>query len=80
MLEARQYTLHSANQPLTIVEVGGGTGTLAASVLVRWQQRSTTRLSSMTMQQHLLLPHPPSLLHLACNACVCCHPPPGLHC
>lgn len=36
MLECRQHTLHahSSRTPLSIVEIGGGTGTLAASILV----------------------------------------------
>lgn len=34
ILEARKHTLHTANQPLAIIEIGGGTGTLAASILV----------------------------------------------
>jgi SAM-dependent MidA family methyltransferase len=36
MLECRKHTLQAgSSQPLAIVEIGGGTGTLAASVLVR---------------------------------------------
>jgi SAM-dependent MidA family methyltransferase len=36
MLECRKHTLQGgSSQPLAIVEIGGGTGTLAASVLVR---------------------------------------------
>jgi SAM-dependent MidA family methyltransferase len=35
MLECRKHTLQAgSSQPLAIVEIGGGTGTLAASVLV----------------------------------------------
>lgn len=36
ILEVRKHTLKgAAQQPLAIVEIGGGTGTLAASILVR---------------------------------------------
>lgn len=35
ILEVRKHTLNTSHQPLSVIEIGGGTGTLAASILVR---------------------------------------------